>query len=340
MPAASAWYLKPAPRAAYDAAARVQDSGHSLTVEELEALVSEAPYDWPLMSAYLTRRFGARAPLDEVTKRAGERMRYDTRPVAVALDLLGTDDRRIPILQAACSFSIGQCLPLANALAERGRDQEASHAYEAALTDPALDAVAKANWSGWLVEYYRSHGQVGPALRLAEESASTNASNGLVTAGRLYERLGRWSDAETMFSRNAEAYDTPAELVGFYHRAVNARQQSAYEDRLHDTLERVFPNGLERDPVARVAPARGVYIEKDSVAARAAGLHAGDIIVAVDGWHVDNVAQYRVIRALSLDGGVALTIWRAGPSVVTIPDRRFVPEFRIVNYPVQGWIEK
>jgi hypothetical protein len=25
---------------------------------------------------------------------------------------------------------------------------------------------------------------------------------------------------------------------------------------------------------------------------------------------------------------------------VTIPDRAFVPDFKIANYPVQGWIEK
>lgn len=340
MPPAGAWYFRPAPRTAYDVAARVADSGHTLSVEELEALVAEAPYDWKLVSAYLTRRFGAKTPVDEVMRRAGERMKYDTRPVAAALALLGDDDKGLPILEVACGFAVGQCLPLGSALARRGRDREAARAYEAALADPALDAVAKANWSGWLVEYYRSQGQLGPALKLAEEAAATGASVGLVTAARLHERLGRTADAERLYQRNDTRYDAPAELIGFYYRALNERQQPEYRDAFDRAVERVFPSGLNREPLAAQAPSFGVFVETDSAPARAAGIQAGDIVLAVDGWHVENFGQYRAARALTQWGKITLTIWRAGLKVVEMPNRGFMPEFYLVNYPVQGWIEK
>ena len=62
---------------------------------------------------------------------------------------------------------------------------------------------------------------------------------------------------------------------------------------------------------------------------------------AVDGWRVDNMVQYRTVRAFPLDGGFTLTVARGATRLpVTIANRAFVPDFRIANYPVQGWIEK
>ncbi len=340
MPSAPAWFFATAPRTAYEAAMRVE-AGGLRPVQDYERLLTDAPHDLPLATSYLAAKYGKLVPFAEVERRLGPRLAYDTRAVAWAMSAVGEGEQSVELLEHACGFSPTYCQQFGTKLAMLGRPAEAAQAFERALGDDAVDDVAKANWSGWLVDYYRSQGRTGPALQLAEQSANTGAAAGLITAGRLYERLGRMDDAETSFRRNAESYDAPGELIGFYYRAVMVRKDTGYASEWQRTLERVFPNGLSKEPVPAGPPALGVYVEQDSPGSRQAGLQAGDVIVAVDGWRVDNMAQYRAVRAFPLEGGFTLTVARGATRLaVTMANRALVPDFRIANYPVQGWIEK
>ncbi len=340
MPSAPAWFFATAPRTAYDAAMRL-DAGGLQPVQNFERLMENAPYDLPLATSYLSARYGKQVPLEQVERRLGARLAYDTRAVGWAMAAVGEGERSVELLENACGFSPTYCQQFGTKLAMLGRDAEAAQAFERALHDEALDDVAKANWSGWLVNYYHAQGRTGPALQLAEQSAATGAAAGHITAGRLYERLGRLDDAEAAFKANAEGYDAPGELLGFYYRAVVVRKDDTYQALWQRALERVFPNGLSREPVPAGPPTLGVYVERDSPASSKLGLQAGDVIVAVDGWRVDNMVQYRTVRAFPLDGGFTLTVARGATRLpVTIANRAFVPDFRIANYPVQGWIEK
>lgn len=340
MPSAPAWFFATAPRTAYDAAMRVQ-AGGLRPVEDYDRLLENAPYDLPLATHYLSAKFGKQVPLAEVERRLGERIAFDTRAVAWAMAAVSDGERSVELLQNACGFSPTYCQQFATKLAMLDRDAEAAEAFERALGDESVDDVAKANWSGWLVNYYQSRGRTDEALQLAERSAGTGAAAGLVTSGRLYERLGRLDEAELALTINAERYDAPGELLGFYYRAVEKRKELAYQDRWQRALKPVFPNGLSRDPVPAGSPALGVSVEQDSPGANELGLQAGDVIVAVDGWRVDNMVQYRTVRAFPIEGGFTLTVARGATRLdVTIPNRAFVPDFKIANYPVQGWIEK
>ncbi len=340
MPSAPAWFFATAPRTAYEAALRVE-AGGLRPVEDYERLMANAPYDLPLATHYLATKYGKQVPLEEVQRRLGTRLDFDTRAVAWTMAAVGEGQRSVELLENACGFSPTYCQQLGTKLAMLGRLADAATAFERALGDEAVDDVAKANWSGWLVDYYRSQGRTGPALQLAEQSANTGAAAGLITAGRLYERLGRLDDAESAFRRNAEGYDAPGELIGFYYRAAMVRKDAAYQPLWQREVERVFPNGLSREPVPPGSPELGVYVEQDSPASREIGLQAGDVIVAVDGWRVDNMPQYRAVRAFPLEGGFTLTVARGATRLpVTVASRALVPDFRIANYPVQGWIEK
>ena len=341
MPPPAAWYFKPAPRTAYEAGVRVKDSGHPRSAADMQAILEGAPYDILLAGEYLTTRYGQIAPIDELKRLAGERMHYDLRPAARALESLEEgDDRRMPILEDSCRIAASYCANLGLELARRGRDDEAARAYEKAFTDPTLDSVATANWSRWLARYYVSHNKIGPALALAERVAGTGAFEGTSVAASVYEQLGRKNDAERMYRRGAEGYDSGAELLGFYYRAVEVKHDREYEAAWRSARERAFPNGLVNTPLSSEKPAAGVHVATDSPEARKVGLRAGDIIVAVDGWHVENVGQYRAVRAFPDAGPFTLTVWRGSPVEVKIADKAFVPKFTIENYPIQGWIER
>ena len=307
----------------------------------MQAILEGAPYDILLAGEYLTTKYGQIAPIEELQRLAGERMHYDLRPAARALDSLEEgDDRRMPILEDSCRVAASYCASLGLELARRGLDDEAAKAYEQAFADPTLDSVATANWSRWLARYYVSHNRIGPALQLAERVARTGAFEGESVAASVYEQLGRKADAERMYRSSAQGYDSPSELLGFYYRAVEVRHDREYEASWREARERVFPDGLVNTPLSSEKPAAGVHVATDSPEARKAGLRAGDIIVAVDSWHVANVGQYRAIRAFPEAGPFTLTVWRGSLVDVKIAEKAFVPKFTIENYPIQGWIER
>jgi tetratricopeptide (TPR) repeat protein len=334
------WFFKPAPRSAYEAGTRVRESGHTQSVTDMAAILDGAPYDFLLTSAYLTTKYGEKAPIEEIDRLLGNRMEYDPRAIGWALAVLPDGDRRVALLRTSCQIAAGACTDLGYELARLGRDDEAAKSYEKAFADPTLDSIAVANRSAWLLRYYASHDRVGPALKLAERVANTGAFDGLVGAAHLYERLGRTEDAQDMYQSSAQSYDDFSELLGFYYRAVEVRKKREYEGAWKEARDQVFPNGLTNSPLSDEKPAVGIHVASDSPLARKAGLGAGDIIVAVDGWHVANVPQYRAVRAFPETGPFTLTVWRGHLMNVQIADRAFVPEFHIENYPVQGWIER
>jgi tetratricopeptide (TPR) repeat protein len=289
----------------------------------------------------MTMTYGQKAKFEDIERLAGPRLSYDVRPIGWALAVLPEDDsRRVALLQSSCRIATASCADLGWELAKGGRDDEAASAYEQAFADPAMDAVAVANKSRWLVQYYASHDRIGPALQLATRAAGTGAEEGLAVAGHLYERLGRTGDAEAAYREDMDHYDAAAELLGFYYREVEVRKKRDYEDAWKTARKRVFPNGLNNAPLTGEKPSAGVHISKDSEAARKAGLRAGDIVVAVDGWHVTNLPQYYAARAFAESGPLTLTVWRGNLAEVRIANRMMRPLFQVENYPIQGWIER
>jgi tetratricopeptide (TPR) repeat protein len=286
-------------------------------------------------------KYGKKAPLEEIERLAGARMAYDLRPIGWSLAILREDDsRRMPILEASCHLAPGSCTDLGLQLAKTGRDDEAAKAYEQAFADPALDDVTVANKSRWLAQYYASHDRLAPALQLATRVGGTFAEEGLAVAGHLYEQLGRTDDAETNYTQIARRYEDYGELLGFYYRQVEVRKRREYDDAFQAARKRVFPNGITNTPLTTEKPAAGVHVSNDSDAARKIGLRAGDIVVAVDGWHVTNLPQYYAARAFAESGPLTLTVWRGNLAEIRIANRALRPLFQVENYPIQGWIER
>jgi len=339
IPPAGTWFVPAAPRAAYDAGARVKAG--LLRDADMTAMLDAAPYDVRLLDQHLTMKYGKKAPLEEIERLAGARMAYDLRPIGWALAILREDDsRRMPIVEASCHLAPGSCTDLGLQLAKTGRDDEAAKAYEQAFADPALDDVTVANKSRWLAQYYASHDRVAPALQLATRVGSTYAEEGLAVAGHLYEQLGRTDDAETKYTEIARRYEDYGELLGFYYRQVEVRKRREYDDAFQAARKRVFPDGITNTPLTTEKPAAGVHVSNDSDSARRIGLRAGDIIVAVDGWHVTNLPQYYAARAFAEAGPLTLTVWRGNLSEIRIANRTLRPLFQVENYPIQGWIER
>jgi hypothetical protein len=341
VPPARSWFLRPQARTAYDVAARIENTGHPRSLDDMLRMLEAAPFDYGLGSQYLVTKSGRHTPLVEIERLAGKRMEYDLRPMRAAMKFKSGGEPALDLYQRMCDISASECAGFAWNLILAKRPDDAARAYERAFADPVLDAVTMSHQTEWLVNYYHEHHRDADALKLAGRSAETGSGSGLVTAAHLYERLARFDDAEQLYQHVRERYDDPADLLGFYFRAVNVRKDTSYERRWQIAREKVFPGDLVNTPPGVEKPTRGVHVESGSASATSAGIRSGDIIVAVDGWRVENVRQYRAVRAFPLDGGFTLTLWRVdGLHEVEIADKRFVPEFRIANYPLEGWVDR
>lgn len=339
IPQAATWFVPVATRAAYDAGARVKAG--LLRDADMKPMLGEAPYDVRLIDQYLTTKYGKKTPVDEIERLAGARMSYDLRPIGWALAALRDEDsRRVPVLDASCRIASGSCSDLGLELAKKGQDDDAAKAFELAFADSSLDEVRIANKSRWLAQYYVSRNRVAPAMQLATRVAGTGSEEGLAVAAHVHERLGQPDEAERMYRQISRRYEDYGELLGFYYRQVELRKRREYEDLWRATRDRVFPEGLVNTPLSTQKPAVGVHVGNDSEAARKIGLRAGDIIVAVDGWHVANLPQYYAARSFAESGPLTLTVWRGTLTEITIPNRTLRPLFDVENYPVQGWIER
>jgi hypothetical protein len=192
--------------------------------------------------------------------------------------------------------------------------------------------VDVASDSRWLVMHYHSTGQVARALALAERSADAYSRRGLTTAAILYETLNRFEDAERMFKAVADRYEIGGPLLGFYYRMVNQRRQPRFEAPLQSSVSALFPNGLQPTPASSaVTPARGVIIHKDNIDMIKAGFQAGDIIVALEGYRVDNLEQYDAINECFREKPeMVLTMWRGSnfERKITVPNRQIDLELR------------
>jgi tetratricopeptide (TPR) repeat protein len=340
MPSPASWFLRPSTRTMYEAPTRIKHAGHPRVPAEISAMMRDAPYDYDLASEFLTTKYGEKPPYAEVMRALGMRKDYDLRVLHDARRVVEDDAERLSLLRRSCEVSAPECMALASEHAQRGREDEAAASFERAFADPSVDAVALANVSGWLVNHYFRQRRLDPALQLAERSAKTGSFAGLVTLASLYERLERWDDAEEVYREAADRYDNPSQLLGFYYRAVHNRKQMEFDEAWRAALAEVFPNGLTRDAGEPGRPAIGVIVTRNDELAKNAGLQPGDIIVALEGWRVENIRQYAAINAFFETDLMKLTAWRRKRIELTVraPGRLLGSGFR--SYPVQDRGEK
>jgi tetratricopeptide (TPR) repeat protein len=277
MPTRAEWFIPASARVPENAGARLREAGHAHGADVTAAILKVAPYDYAVASDYLTMKYGVKAPYGDVRAVLGPRLEYDTRALSTALQFAPTDDERLALLRTSCEVSARQCMLWGWKLANVKREPEAAVAYRRAFDDPAVDAVALSNTSGWLVTYYLRNKQIDDALSLAERGASTESWQGLVTFAYLAERLGRFEEAEAAYREAARHYQNTSQLLGFYYRAVVVRKEARDKEAWKTELARVFPQGLTPVPAGAVKPAHGVLINSDSELSRGAGLLIGDL---------------------------------------------------------------
>jgi tetratricopeptide (TPR) repeat protein len=331
------WFAPPTAVSAYDAGFRARNLIGMIALPELDALVSEASADVALHAHALRPRPNGQALAARIVEWFRARAGFDEYAIDAVVAWSRTLADEIAWRQQGCALSVTQCLRLAWLYAYAGDEPKAVAEYERAFRDPRLDQVAVSNDSAWLVRYYERNKQFQRAYDLAQRAADTGSARGLVTLARLYEHRSRLEEAETLFQRTAGRYrDSKEQLAGFLYRQSVVAGRPAYLDRWRAIERELFPGGLRKVPATQPQqPTAGVLVYDDSAASRRVRLQAGDIIVGVDGWLVEDKEQFDAVIAFAEPASVhKLTAWRGVLFTVDMPESHGMD---LQTHPLRGW---
>jgi hypothetical protein len=340
MPVQQAWFAAaPSDAIPYDAGVRAKAMLGLLQQPALEALVAEASSDVRLHAAALAPRPNNQALAERIREWFKARASFDLYAIDAIVNWSRSLEEDIEWRQRGCALSAAQCVSLADLYAYAGDEAKAVAEYEKAFRNPAYDRVRMSNASAWLVSYYERTNQLQRAYDLAYQSAEVGSSRGMNTLAQLLERRGRLDEAEVLYQRIAGRYQrSSGDLAGFLYRQAIVGNRAAYLDRWRAVERQLFPGGLKKIPgVMAEQPARGVFVYNDSAASRRVRLQAGDIVVGVDGWLVENKEQHDAV--MKFNPGVTrhqYTAWRGILFTVDLPESHGMD---LQDHPLKGWIQ-
>ena len=215
------------------------------------------------------------------------------------------------VMNRVAALNPSDYLTLARYDVQHRLEPEAARAYQAAI-DQGANAVAVANDSSWLVNYYYDHGQPDRALAVARFAGEVYSFKGLETLAGLQERMGRSKEAEATYEKIHERYKDAGPLHRFYARTAGSHPE--YADGMKAAESDLFPAGMEEVTLAQLSgpPSKGVQIHGENELSRAAGVRPGAIIVAFDGKRVSSTEQFTFVRELKSTPEFDLLVYQDG----------------------------
>jgi hypothetical protein len=324
------WFSPPLPSGtAYDPWSRTDNVGANLKnqPDAIHKLYAIAPLQLRIAELELTTRFGEHPLYAEVKQVMGPMIDYylGAQDWAIrAPDL--TQDQRFDLEQKAATLDPAHYIILARDLVKSGKDSEAADAYQK-WYDLNTDRVTVSNGMEWLVNYDYDHGQQDKALAIAKDGAEVYSYRGLETMMHLQARMGQLDQAEDYGQKIKERYNDEAPLISFYQEQA-AKGNADYKAKLNASLSTIFPSGQKQVTLASFnsAPSAGVQFGATTPTMSQDGLSSSQVIVALDGYQVDNQLQYTFIREQSTSPSMDFIVWDGAAYKeikATQPGRRF-----------------
>ncbi len=304
----------------------------SESIKVLTGLHAQAPYDWSLSSYILGRTFSGHPTAAQAEAFLREVLPFNCHAmVFVAEKETANPARYEQLMLGAASLDPAYYLTLGRYFDARQDTEKAAVYYEDAAQ--LADAVSGASCSAWLVRYYLQKGDNARAKAVADNGAEVYSYAGLQAKADYLEATGDYDGALEWYQKLAGRYDDAIEpLLGYYIRYKNRTGDGKFDAQLNAGIGGVFPAGLENAALGNFSgpPSDGVRIASDSDALEWAGMHVGDIIVAVSGVRVHNFKQYAFARDFSPDETLDLIEWNGAyrEIKVSVPGHKFEADFR------------
>lgn len=183
----------------------------------------------------------------------------------------------------------------------------------------------------WFVDRYLAREGNDRTEKLLQDLQTGNDQASLEIRADILKRLGRWSEAEDCYRRIEKDMDYIGDLVGFYLKFPDQTDDAGvpFRQRYNELISRCFPKGLQKAGLENFSgpPAAGVVFMEENSTTRRTGLGRGTVIVALDGYQVDDLTQYYVVREMDASNPrMNLIVWdktQYKAVTVSIPNRRF-----------------
>jgi tetratricopeptide (TPR) repeat protein len=174
------------------------------------------------------------------------------------------------------------------------------------------DGVMAANHSDWLIKYYLKKGERQKAKTLADMAGEAYSADGLEAKAYFLEATGDYDGAFEWYAKEEERYEMSAPLMQFCARYEAKTGNSRFAAQLRSRMTKYFPHGIEKVTFSdfKSAPTDGVLVREENALLRDAGIHSGDVIVAVYGIRVHTFDQYGYARETDPDPEMTLIVWR------------------------------
>ena len=192
----------------------------------------------------------------------------------------------------------------------RSDEDKAAQYYDQAC-DADQDSVRASNYALWRMRYYLKQGQTDKARQIADEGAQVYSSRGLQAEALFFELTTNYDNAFDWYVKIDERYQQPGPLINFCMRYKILTGDNRFDPELKKRIGAIFSKGIERaflndlhDP-----PADGVLVKQENDKTKAAGFGKGDVIVAVYGYRMHNMAQYTYGREWSTGPELDLIVW-------------------------------
>jgi tetratricopeptide (TPR) repeat protein len=218
-------------------------------------------------------------------------------------------------MEKAAALDPDLYLSLGGYYVDRDMNAEACAAFLQAF-EKANDRVWMGNSALWLVQYLVSINDPATAKRVAEDAAETYSALGLEAYLWLMKNDGNWDKALETARKIDERYNNG---IPEHEVACLLVKQQALGDRLgnnpaHESkIRKIFPDGLQKLTIeeCRGLPLAGVRLNGQSPAMVPFALRRDMVIVGLNGYRTDTVAQYSAVRAMSnqYNMPMSLIVW-------------------------------
>lgn len=298
----NAWFDPVLPMGtAYDFSGRKEFPNANFSVSELSHLHQLCPNDERLSKEYAKKKYGEHPTQEQLEEAFGAQLNTNIRLMkAAAQTNLNDPDKFIPLYLKICELEPNEYFELARYCALQSRNEEAAKHYEKAM-EVGTDAVGKSNESGWLMRYYYLKGQKDKAKAIADFAADVYSSSGLATLANYYELENDLVAAEKEYVKIKERYENNVLLGAFYLR--NASKNKRYAEEAENIKKEFFPSGLKKVALSDFndSPTRGALIVHGDEMSINHDLAKGTVVVALDGYAVENLKQLVFLENLGTE---------------------------------------
>ena len=127
-----------------------------------------------------------------------------------------------------------------------------------------------------------------------------------------FELTGKYDDAFEWYAKVQERYDDSQPLIDFCNRFKEKTGDHRFDAALKSQAGKIFPDGIEKVSLKdfKSAPDNGVLVQTESDLLHAAGMKAGDVIVALNGVRIHAFDQYVFERDTSAMPEMTLIVWQ------------------------------